>query len=115
MISSPPALNLPRRPRQLRDRLRRQEDSPVVDEDELRRRKLFADALSRGLQRPLMGGAGGTGSAIAPTPAPASFLPGESAGVPTGIHLGSMSRIGRDAGLTLPQPTTTPPINPSSL
>lgn len=58
----------------------------MENEDQLRRRKAMQQALVTGLQRP---------------PNTSSFMPGESAGIPTGIKLGGMER---NAGLTLPQP-----------
>jgi hypothetical protein len=69
----------------------------VQTEDDIRRRRrAFQESLSRGLQRPL---------AQSPT---SSFMPGESAGVPTGIKLGNMSKLPdlRNLGLSLPQPAT---------
>lgn len=71
-------------------------------EDDIRRRRAFQDALNRGLQAPAL---------KQPSPT-SSFMPGESAGIPTGIKLGGISKLPdpRNLGLSLPQPAT-PPIN----
>jgi hypothetical protein len=79
-------------------------------QDELdlqRRRRMMQEALTRGLQRPRASMEARTGE----TGPVSSFMPGESAGIPSGIKLGG---INPNVGLTLPQPAT-PSIDPNTL